>query len=168
VWFVLGNCFVPAGIWGLVRFGQETPLRQEYTVSAAPQTVKDLAVRFDAGWTGPERNQFKTWRWATEQKASLVVENKGQGSLNVDLSFRALSLARRDLSVSLAGRTLWSGAIGEKYASAAILIPGLVLPPGPSELTFSTPQAPQTAGTDDPRPLTFMITDLVVKAGPVP
>ena len=167
LWFILGNCFVPAGIFGLMSFKRDGPARQEYTIEAAPQIARDLVVRFGGGWSGPERNQFKTWRWATEQQASMVVTNTGRKSLNVRLSFRALSLVRRDLRVSVNGRTIWSGPIDEKYASSSVLTPGLDLAPGDTEVTFFTPQPPPSPKGDDPRSLTFMVTDLMIKGAPI-
>jgi hypothetical protein len=166
LWFILGNCFVPAGICEFVRFGQQVPLRQEYTVQAAPRIAHDLAIRFDGGWSAPEQDGSRNWRWATEQQAQLSVMNTSGKSLQVHLSFRALSFARRDLSVSVHGKTVWSGPIDGRYASAPVLTLDLDLAPGDTEVAFSTPQPPQSPETDDPRPLTFMVTDLVIRGAP--
>jgi hypothetical protein len=166
LWFVLGNCFVPAGVCEFIRFGQDMPHRPDYTVEAAPQSAKDIVARFGGGWAVAEQDKFKTWRWATEQRAILVVTNTSSKSLQVQLGFRISSLIRRDLRLSVPGATIWSGAIDRRPALASILTPSLNLPPGDTEVTFSTPQAPVSPGTDDPRSLTFRVTGLVIKGTP--
>jgi hypothetical protein len=142
------------------------PHRPDYTVEAAPQSAKDIVARFGGGWAVAEQDKFKTWRWATEQRAILVVTNTSSKSLQVQLGFRISSLIRRDLRLSVPGATIWSGAIDRRPALASILTPSMNLPPGDTEVTFSTPQAPVSPGTDDPRSLTFRVTGLVIKGTP--
>jgi hypothetical protein len=168
LWFVLGNCFVPAGICEFVRFGQQVPLRKEYVVEGAPREVNDLSVHFGNGWSVQEQTPRRNWRWATQRQAILGITNSGRTPLKVLLSFRAFSVARRDLSLSAHGETIWSGAIeGDMRPSAPVFTKELNLDPGETEVTFSTPQPPVSPQTDDPRLLTFMVTALTIRDAPI-
>ncbi len=140
IWFLLGNCFVPYGIYRFVEFGREGPSPPEFTLEGAALPAGTLTASFRDvapagpantgrgpafGWAGPETGKTpwyelglssrrRIWRWAMSQRASLVLANTGSDPLRVSLAFGSESLVPRDLRVSVRGAVVWEGPIAAK------------------------------------------------------
>jgi len=166
VWFVLGNCFVPAGVCTLVRFSRETPRHVEFVVEAPPPLDEKITARFTDGWSGPEWNTRKAWRWAVAQNATVILSNATKKPVDVQIGFNTLSLVPRDLRVSVNGAAIGLGRLEQKPQSVFIQTLKFTLPPGETKVTLSSPQPPAQTTTDDQRPLVFMVTDLFLEATP--
>ncbi len=167
IWFLLGNCFVPYGIFEFSSYGLETLPRAEYAVVGAPVEESALGARFDRGWLAPETAVRKIWRWADGARATLVLSNAQPQPVELQLAFDATSPAPRDLQVSVAGTVVWSGRLD--YSLKSVRTQKFLLPPGETVVKFKTPQPAVVRGIDDPRKLTFMLASLeltVVRAPP--
>jgi hypothetical protein len=165
LWFLLGNCFVPAGVYDFIRFGREVPRHAEFIVEGAPPLDATVTARYGDGWSGPEWNTRKAWRWAVKQKATLILSNPAREPLDAQLDFNTISLLPRDLSVSVAGAVVQLQLDQvPQYVPVAVKF---ILPPGETRVNFSTPQPAAIAG-DDPRPLAFMISDLSLSVAEKP
>ncbi len=161
VWFLLGNCFVPYGIYKFATIDTESPQTAEFVVvGAAPAPT----VKVGTGWAAPERDR-RIWRWALRSQASLVLANPSAGPAEAQLSFTTMSFQPRDLQVKVRGTVLWSGRVDGRNTTR-VQMPDFVLPPGETVVTIETPQPPAVYPADDARPLTFMIYGLQLTAGP--
>jgi hypothetical protein len=166
-WFLLGNCFVPYGVFEFSAYGRETSPPPEFTITGLPSAEASINAHFGMGWFGPESNPRKIWRWAAGQNATLVLSNGRSHSVEAELTFRTLSPLPRDLSVSVQtkaigpGRTvIWSGQVD--YGPQSARTRKFIFPPGESIVNFETSQPPAVRGIDDPRELTFMLADLQI------
>jgi hypothetical protein len=168
VWFLLGNCFVPAGIFDFMRFGAEGPELAPYVVEAMPPLNSELTVDFASGWSGEESNANKDWHWATARRAVLVLDNASARPVEARLDFTAVTLRRRELRVQADGRTVWIGRLGAKPESTPVRTLRFAAPPGKTRVVLSSPQPPSPPSRSDPRSLDFMVNDLLVTAGPPP
>jgi hypothetical protein len=167
LWFLLGNCFVPYGLYLFATYGRETPQVAEFYVAGVPD-VGGRLVRVGEGWAAPERNRHNIWRWATRSPARLVLTNPGSRPLAAGIAFNALSFQSRDLSVVVGGKTVWSGHLDGKN-TLQVQTARFALPPGEITVTIETPQPPAVYANDDPRSLTFMVTALqVTEDAPTP
>jgi hypothetical protein len=164
LWFVLGNCFVPAGIYDFVKFGEQRPHLPEFTVDGPAVVHEKLSVRYVTGWSGAERDARMAWRWTIDRKASLVLANETGSQLEVVLRFDARSLSSRDLRIVAGGAVVWTGQLAPNLAPTAVRTTKIVLPPGDTRVTLesSRPLAPPSA--DDPRSLGVMVAGLQVAA----
>ncbi|HEX3728736.1 MAG TPA: hypothetical protein VHV47_02955, partial [Opitutaceae bacterium] len=167
-WFVLGNCFVPAGICEFVRFGAAAVRPPEFTIQAAAEVAPRIAVEYGPGWSNAEWDGRQAWRWAVAGNAVLVLTNSGDRPLRVGLTFDCSSLTARGLAVSAGGKPVWSGRIGAKPESVPVRTENWILPPGRSEVVFASPEAPAPPRREDPRRLVVQVADLVVAAAPSP
>ena len=165
LWFLLGNCFVPYGIYKFAFYDRETPQVAEFVVISATPAGGNPAVRADAGWSGPERNRRRIWRWAVRQQAGLVLTNPAARTVDVELNFFTMSFQARDLRVKVRDAVLWSGHLNGKD-TVKVQTSRFALPPGETTVTIETPQPPAVYAADDPRPLAFLLTglQLAVKA----
>ena len=156
IWFLLGNCFVPYGIYRFVDFGLEGPEQPEFVLETAAPAGGTISAGYRAGWWGPEWNRHRTWRWSHSQQSTLVLVNAGRKPLEVRLAFASESLVPRDLRVSVRGTTVWLGQIAPRPLTAVRTAP-FPLPPGETVVDFETPQAVSPPG-DDVRPLAYMVS----------
>lgn len=168
VWFLLGNCFVPAGVCDFLKFGEIVPRVPGFVVEAPPPLDAEVSVRFASGWSGPERNTHKAWRWATDRNAALVVDNASGRRLAGQLAFTTLTLVPRDLRVVADGRVVWLGHLDPKPLSLSVRTVKFALTPGGTRVLIASPQAPAPPGPSDPRTLSVMVADLTVEAAPAP
>jgi hypothetical protein len=153
IWFIMGNCFVPYGIYKFVCFGLETSHPAEFTVSAALPPGVDIDVSFGAGWTGVEWDSQRSWRWATGPRATLLLANGGRSTLEVELAGNVLGAAPHDLSVSTPGANLWQGRL--EAQPVPLHTRKFTVPPGIIVVTFeiAPPEAEANARS-------FRISDL--------
>ncbi|HVW21139.1 MAG TPA: hypothetical protein VHC86_07965 [Opitutaceae bacterium] len=170
LWFVLGNCFVPYGISLFHSIGRQVPHMPEVTYVGLPQTGDALTVRYGEGWSGGEWNAQKSWRWAVQKQATLVVANAEKHPQRIALNFTTTSISPRTLRIRAQGKDIWLGQInpdprtGERLYTPVRTLP-VTLPPGETKFEFATPQPLDTAG-NDPRTLAFMVAGLEVIALP--
>jgi hypothetical protein len=157
-WFLLGNCFVPYGVFEFSFYGRETPPNPEFTVVGEPSEDTSVNAHFGAGWLGVESSQRKIWRWADQQEAILEFSNVRPKPVEAEFAFSTTSPVLRNLRVSAGGRTLWSGQID--YGLESVRSQKFILPPGETIVSFTTSVPPASPGLDDPRELTFMVTKL--------
>jgi hypothetical protein len=157
LWFLLGNCFVPYGILEFALSGHETP-HPEFTISGAPAADAYLNARLGKGWSGPESNTRKNWRWAVGQNATLVLSNTRPQPVEVELAFDTTSSVQRDLRVSVRDTVIWSGQLD--YSLQSVRSRKFLLPPGETIMTFETPLPPASPGAGDERKLTFMLSEI--------
>jgi hypothetical protein len=157
-WFLLGNCFVPYGVFEFSIYGREAAPAAEFMVVGAPPVDASLSAQFGPGWLGPESSQRKIWRWADARNATLVLSNARPHPVEVELVFSTTSPVARDLRVSAGNTVIWSGQINCQLQS--VRGQKFILPPGDTIVNFETSGLPASPGIDDPRKLTFMMTDL--------
>jgi hypothetical protein len=157
VWFLLGNCFVPYGIYKFVSFGLETPHPPEFTLAADLPPGITLDLGYGAGWTGTAWDNRRSWRWAEGREGTLVLTNGGRAPLEVELTARVLAASPRDLRLSVPGSDLWEGRIGP--AAVGLRTRKFAVPPGGTVVTFSTsqPAAPPGPGLG---PVSFQVSEL--------
>ena len=143
IWFVLGNCFVPYGIYKFVAYGLEMPQPAEFTVEAAAAlgTTVDTTVdaNYGAGWSGPEAAARAVWREATGERATLVLANGDARALETALSFQARTAAPREVTVRVRGLVVWRGRLLPGPAPATLRTQSFLLPPGETVVEFSLP-----------------------------
>jgi hypothetical protein len=184
IWFLLGNCFVPYGIYRLVDYGVEGPQPPEFVLEGTPlpegivtESYREVApagnVHFPRGpqygWAGPEWKGHRIWRWAMGQEAALVLTNSGRQPLTVRLAFASESLVARGLRISAGGAAVWQGQIAAKPALTSVRTDAFTLPPGDTVVNFTTDLAPQLENDNpDARLITFMVSQpsLAVTAPP--
>jgi hypothetical protein len=159
VWFILGNCFVPYGIYKFIAFGLETPHPVEFTVGAVLPPGVAIDGSFGAGWTGAEWDSQRTWRWATGPRATLLLANGGRSALEVELACTVLGAAPRDLRVTAPGADLWQGRLEAR--PAILRTRKFTVPPGTTVVTFET----ASGAHGDAR--FFRLSDLSVVATPL-
>jgi len=170
LWFLLGNCFVPFGIYQFSEYlgmNRDTPPPPaEYSVVPAASDAAGISVRFGSGWTLQEWDDRGTWRRATGSAASLVLVNSGNVPCPVELAFTAGSRNPRDLKIAARGTVLWSGHLGD--TPLGVRTARLLLPPGETAVEFITPEPGVPSGEiGDRRTFTFTIRNLQLRfAGP--
>jgi len=159
VWFLLGNCFVPYGIYSFAVYETETPQVAEFSVPGVAPGGGFLRVRVGAGWDRPERNRRKIWRWALRPEASIILSNSGTRPIEADLNFATISFQPEDLRVKVRDAVVWSGHLDGKN-TLTVQTAAFALPPGETVVSLATPQPPTIHDPDDGRALTFMLTGL--------
>jgi hypothetical protein len=162
VWFLLGNCFVPYGIYQFTIYGQgvQTP-PAEYEITAPGPPGPAVTVRFGDGWSDQEWTRRHSWRWAVARRASLLVNNPTGNSLEAGLSFITRSVSSRDLEVRVRGVSIW--AAHSIRSKESVLTARFPLPPGETVVSLETPLPAVPSGrSDDDRRLSFMVQDLQI------
>jgi hypothetical protein len=160
VWFVLGNCFVPFGIYKFSVYGSSTLIAPaEYQIIAPLPSGPAVTVRFGDGWSDQEWTRKHTWRWAVNKRASLVLVNPTKRTVEVEMFFTTRSICPRDLAMSTTGAEIWSRRVDA--APIKVQTPKFLLSPGETTITFSSPQAPvRPDSPGDDRQLAFFLQDL--------
>jgi len=171
VWFVMGNCFVPHGIYQFTirdLAQQLTAPPVEYRVKAIPPSVPSLQLRFDRGWGDEEWTRKHTWRWGTARHATLVICNPTRQTMEAGLSFTVRSISRRDLMVRVRDGQLWTTP--ELQSSIAVETMRFLVPPGETVVEFeSTADPVRLEHGDDQRPLSFLVQDMQIsQSAPAP
>ena len=159
VWFRLGNCFVPYGIYKFAFYDTETPQAAEFSVVGAVPGESTASVRAATGWDRPERNRRRIWRWALQPEAGLVLTNPQARPLEAELDFVTMSFQAEDLRVKVRGAVVWSGHLNGKD-TLTVRTPPFALPSGETVVTVETTQPPAVHDPDDGRALAFMLTSL--------
>jgi hypothetical protein len=162
VWFLLGNCFVPYGVYKFVSFGLETPRPAEFRVVAAPtlEATADTTVdaSFGAGWSAAEDAGPGAGRRAEGGRATLVLANGGRQPLLTRLSFRVQASAPRELRLSIRGTAVWEGRL--EAGPAVVGTPQFLLPLGESVVVFDAGPSPS--------PPDYLLSGLAVEVATAP
>lgn len=164
IWFVLGNCFVPFGIYqfyyylGQNRIPPPPPAEYRIVEPASPPRAAAPAIRFDQGWSDQQWDEKGGWRWATGSRADLLITNPTGQPLNAKLSFLAQSAIPRNLQVDVRGAVVWTNSAPEPLLQ--VHTPVFTLPPGTTRVDFLTPQPPAPVAPDDERMIEFRLQDL--------
>ena len=162
VWFLLGNCFVPYGVYlfTIQNQGVASP-PAEYTVTAPQPPGLAVTVRFGDGWSDQEWNRSHSWRWAVARQASLLINNPTGSALEAGLSFTTRSISPRGVEVRVRGVSVWTAHSVKPKES--VLTARFPLPPGDTIVTLETPVPAVPSGrSDDDRRLSFMVQDLQI------
>jgi hypothetical protein len=163
VWFLLGNCFVPYGVY---RFANEggavtVPLA-EYQMVSSQTPAPALQVRFGNGWSAEEWDRRHSWRWGLAQHATLVLVNPTAQPVEARLSFQTRSICSRDLVIRVRGAELWS--MQAMRPVVPVETGRFLLPPGETVVDFESHTPTVASGhLRDDRQLSFMVTDLQVE-----
>jgi hypothetical protein len=124
-----------------------------------PATGRSPSVDYAGpNWWNLETQRFGFRRW-TRGDAALVVRNPLKSVVDADISFALQSRGSRDVAVTLAGKTLWQGKLGENERVHVRLI-GVRLVPGATTLELATDRPPVPPGPGGKRDLSFSILDL--------
>lgn len=125
-----------------------------------------LNLDFGGNWYAIERDSGGRWRWAGEWPATIRVENPGRHPLRVQLEMRVRSVERRRLVVRLGDAEIGREAVRRDWHTANFGT--FVVPPGTSVLSLGTVEPAEPAGPDDPRLLSFALSELTLRTlGPV-
>jgi hypothetical protein len=161
-WFLLGNCFVPYGVYvfTIQNQGVANP-PPDYRIIAAQPSAAPLSLQFTQGWSNKEWGQNHAWRWGAARHATLTVSNPTAQPVAVTLSFVTRSVSQRDLTVSVRGVSLWSARSLE--SKVPVQTPPFLVPPGETVVDFVSSGSPVRSGHwNDDRLLSFMVQDLLV------
>ena len=162
VWFLLGNCFVPYGVYRFAIQGQwiENP-PAEYRIAPSALSAPDISVRFDQGWSDREWDRKHAWRWGTARHATLTLSNAGAQPVEISLSFVTKSIISRDLRISVRSIALWSTRSLE--ARLPVETQRFLIPPGETVVDFDSAVTPtRSSGWNDDRRLSFLVQDLQI------
>lgn len=163
VWFVLGNCFVPYGLYAFARLPVDRAPAQpaEYVVVAPAGAAAPMRVVFTDGWSPQQWNPHNTWRWAAGPAATLAVHNDSTRSARAQISFVTRTRQPRTLTVR-AG----NGIVLSRHLPAGrevLTIPSLELPPGETRLFLISPEPPSDTDDGTPGKVTFMVGNPVIR-----
>jgi hypothetical protein len=159
-WFLLGNCFVPYGVWlfAIQAQGPAFP-PSEYRIQSTETAPPAVGLRFDQGWSDEEWNRRHTWRWGTASHATLTLSNAAPGPVEVSLSFVTRSVAVRDLRIRVRGVDLWS--VRSLQSKQQVQTPRFAIPKGDTVVDFDSSGVPVGSGNwNDDRRLSFMVEDI--------
>ena len=166
LWFLLGNCFVPYGIYQFANYDLETPQVAEFYIRGVRPGEAAPVILHGSGWENSERNRRRIWRWASQAQATLIVENPAPRPVGATLSFTALSFQARDLQVKVQGRTVWSGRLDGKN-TLPVTTGVFNLPAGSAAtVTIASAQPSAVYPADDPRALAFLVTGVQLNENP--
>ena len=162
-WFLLGNCFVPYGVYQFTIQSQGvTNPPAEYRIVAAQPSAPAVSLRFDRGWSDGEWNQEHTWRWGIASHATLTLSNPTNRPIEVSLLFTTGSISPRDLKISVRGAALWSARA--LRAKVPVQTTPFLIPPGETVIDFDSPGSPVQSGHwNDDRLLSFLVQDLQIE-----
>ncbi len=171
-WFLLGNCFVPFGIYQFYYYlganRDAPPAPAEYVIVNPPPApaAAPISVQFGPGWSAEEWNEREAWRWAAGSVANLVFVNRTQENIAVHTSFVVRSPVPRELRLTARSAELWSGRVD--HAPQLVQTSLLLLPPGETSIEFRTAPPPAVSSDSDGRAVSFRLQRLRVELGPPP
>jgi hypothetical protein len=139
IWFVLGNCFVPFGVryFYQMRDYQPPPPPIEFVVTSSTLAKVDkpiIRVSYAANWSTQLWDGETTWRWASDQTATLALHNGSGQTKRIDLRFLARTRIPRALQIQHGDVTV--ARVELSQARTAVTLPTITLPPGETLLTF--------------------------------
>ena len=161
-WFILGNCFVPFGIYYFSRTPEyrAPPRPAEYTVAAPAGVAAPVRLAYGEGWSPQQWDPEGTWRWASGPAANVTLRNDSPRPLRVRLDFLARTLKPRTVEIRAGeARQTFQLAAGRQV----VAIPAIVLPPGETTLAFRTAEPPAEVDDHALGPVTFMIGNPIIR-----
>jgi hypothetical protein len=160
VWFLLGNCFVPYGIYQFTVRGLFEPnAPTEFRIASAPASTPFVRLRFGAGWADEEWIGRHTWRWATAGHATVILANPSKHPVQARLSFQSRSITPREVTITVRGVVVWAGHSGT--LNQAISTRPFLVPPGQTLVEYTASGEPVVPGNPaDSRPLSFVVQDI--------
>lgn len=171
VWFLLGNCFVPFGIYQFYNYlgaNRVPPPPPPECQIVFPTTLSQIpvSISFDQGWSDHQWNEKGGWRWATGARADMLITNPTNESFNAELSFLAESANPRNLKVEVLGSNVWGNSLPASLLQ--VRTTRFLLPPGVTRVDFSTSQdlAPPESG--DNRMVAFRVQDMQLSLTDIP
>ena len=171
VWFLLGNCFVPFGIYQFYYYlgaNRVPPPPPPECQIVFPTTLSQIpvSISFDQGWSDHQWNEKGGWRWATGARADMLITNPTNESFNAELSFLAESANPRNLKVEVLGSNVWGNSLPASLLQ--VRTTRFLLPPGVTRVDFSTSQdlAPPESG--DNRMVAFRVQDMQLSLTDIP
>jgi hypothetical protein len=165
VWFLLGNSFVPYGIYQFYNYlganRVSPPPPAEYQLVNPSSQTAAVAVRFDQGWSDLEWNGRQGWRWVTQPEANVLITNPAQQPLEAELSFVAHSVTPRSLEIKVRGIRVWAGSV----AGAAVIVrtSRFLLPPGATRVNLRTAEPLTRPDLTDDRLVSFRLQNLQLR-----
>ncbi len=155
-WFVLGNCFVPYGVYYFHQQGNERspPPPVEFAIVAPAHVTPAIRAEYATGWSTQQWRVTDTWRWGLGATADLTLRNDTAQPATVEFSFLARSVKPRGLKVAFRGETVWQGQLGPLRQ---VITLNLRLPAGASQITFSSSEPATEADDPTARDVTFMV-----------
>jgi len=168
IWFLLGNCFVPYGIYLFATYGHGAggaPI--EYRITSEQPSSPALQARFTQGWSAEEWTLAHTWRWGVARHATLTIVNPAAQPVEVSLSFKVRSICPRNLEVGVHGAGRWSTQL--LLTDINFRTGRFLLPPGETVVDFDSaiPAVPSGKRGDD-RLLSFRVKDLQIELSAPP
>ncbi len=140
------------------------PPLPQMVVFHGPRTYKlspernRVAVEFDRGWEGVERNLRHAWQWASGP-AEIIVVNPHKQPLLADMTLTLSAGLTRPLAIKFGEKELWHGQIFPHHDK--LELKGIRLEPGENKIVFVT--APGTfPANGDKRPMAFQLQDLQI------
>jgi hypothetical protein len=132
------------------------------SVAPTEQTTfaSGVTARYEAGWFGPEQDGRDTWRWASGP-ATLVLDNSGAAPRAVTLDFQLRAATSGTVTVAAGAGPPRPLALPPGRLFPVHLGP-FVLPPGRTEIAFSTDVTPVIEPGPDQRRLAFSLHRLFV------
>jgi hypothetical protein len=161
------NLLAPRNRRGLALLvvGNLTVLSAVAIVRAAPreQTIfgHGVTCRYPPPWQPQEHLGRRSWRWASGS-ASLTLDNPTSGALPATLDFEIASVTPRSVTLRAASD---AGAGARSISLPAqkripVRYGPFLLPPGDSEIAFTTTDPPWREPAGNKRPLAFSIQNL--------
>jgi hypothetical protein len=168
------NRLVPRGRRGLAlllagNLGVATlpALVDSVTASEQATFAGGVTASYEAGWFPPEHEGRDTWRWASGP-AAIALDNPGAArTVTLDLQLRGVT--PRTITIAVATGTVGAG-LQRVLAVPSSLLPvhlgPFVLPPGRTEIAFSTEAARPNEAREDQRRLAFSMHRFFVNVAP--
>lgn len=117
--------------------------------------VAGVGARFGEWWLAPEQAGRDTWRWASGP-ASLALDNPNPGPRTATLDFQLRSVTGRSVTVRVGAGAASSFTLAPDRPLSVHLGP-LALPPGRTNVVFSTDAPPWLELGPERRPLSFSV-----------
>jgi hypothetical protein len=131
--------------------------------AGAPGLVE---LGFGANWYPIERDSGGRWRWAGQGPATVLIDNPGNRPVRAQLEMRGRATERRGLVVRLGSAKV--GRVPLRRDWQTVNVGTIVVPPGSSVLTLATAEPAEPAARDDPRLVSFALSELTVRALDLP
>ncbi|HLK90257.1 MAG TPA: hypothetical protein VKZ18_10205 [Polyangia bacterium] len=167
------NRLVPRGRGGLAllvagNLGVATLPALVDSVTASEQTTfaGGVTARYETGWFPPEHEGRETWRWASGP-AVLALYNPGvePRAVTLDLKLRAVTARTITVGAGTPGVDL-RRVLNVPASLLPVHLGPFLLPPGRTEITFSTERGQPNQSGVDQRPLAFSLHRFFVNVAP--
>jgi hypothetical protein len=138
-----------------------SPPAREFFRLAPAAVESGVTVNLGTGWHGPENHGRDRWRW-TSGEAVVHLQNSTSELRRLKLSGRISSPDQQTARVMAGERALWSGRVSSEPVALQVEIE---LPPGTTELRFSSDLPARVVG-QDPRRLGLQLFNFEIVVPP--